>query len=304
VDLSRTDPQNTGGDGVDQISGFNNVVGSKFDDELAGNALANVFEGSGGTDTVSYAHPSPGVQKGVTVSLAKPNQQQDTGSEGQDTLTAISNLIGSPFGDTLTGNGAANRIDGGGGSDTVDAGDGADTVLLRDGISDHADCGGATDTVQSDWAGLDVLAGCENVDFAPTPPAGGDVPADPGTVTGSGTGAAADMTLTFRFTAKKHQRLGKRGIVKGSLLCPDEACSGDVSAKLAIGHPARRSVYRTVAITAGTAKVVKLRLSARNVRRARAALGAGRKVTVRMTAVARDAAGNRRTITRKVVLGA
>jgi hypothetical protein len=36
----------------------------------------------------------------------------------------------------------------------------------------------------------------------------------------------------------------------------------------------------------------------------RAALHAGYKVTVRVTAVARDAAGNRRTITRKVVLGA
>jgi hypothetical protein len=73
-----------------------------------------------------------------------------------------------------------------------------------------------------------------------------------------------------------------------------------VSATLA----ARRAANRTVAVPAGTAKVVKLRLGAGNVRRARAALHAGRKVTVRVTAVARDAAGNRQTITRKVVLGA
>jgi RTX calcium-binding nonapeptide repeat (4 copies) len=305
VDLGRSDAQDTVGAGTDQLTGFGRVIGSKFDDELAGNGGPNVIDGGGGSDTVSYAHPSPGVQKGVTVSLAKPNQQQDTGSEGQDTLVAISNLIGSPFGDTLTGNNAANRIDGGGGPDTIDAGDGPDNVLLRDGISDHADCGGATDTVQSDWAGLDVLAGCENVDFAPAPATGGDPAAggtatDPGTGTVTGSSAAADTTLTFRFTAKKHQRLGKRGTVKVQLSCPDEACSGEVSAKLA----ARSAAHRTIAVGAGAPKVVAMKLNARTVRTARAALRAGRKVTVRITAVARDAAGNRKTVTRKVVLGA
>jgi hypothetical protein len=167
--------------------------------------------------------------------------------------------------------------------------------LLRDGISDHADCGGADDTVESDVQGLDVLTGCEQVAFAPfTPPAGqpaGDPPSQPG---------AADTSLTFRFSAKKHQRLGKRGIITASLLCPDEACSSQVSATFA----ARRAANRTVAVRAGTAKVVKLRLGVGNVRRARAALRAGRKVTVRVTAIARDAAGNHQTVTRTIRLRA
>jgi hypothetical protein len=174
-------------------------------------------------------------------------------------------------------------------------------VLLRDGISDHADCGGATDTVQSDVAGLDVLTGCEQVDFAPF--------VDPGQPGGGGGGAgpagpAADTTLTFRFTAKARQRLGKRGIVKGSLLCPDEACTGAVSSKLMIGHTARPAAHTTTQIAAGAAKVVKLKLGARNLRRARAALRHGKRVALKVTAIARDAAGNRQTVTRTIRLRA
>jgi hypothetical protein len=252
-----------------------------------------------GNNSVSYADPSPGVQAGVTVSLATQGVAQDTGTEGSDTLSGISGLVGSPFADTLTGDAAANRIDGGGGSDTVNAGDGADTLLLRDGISDRADCGGADDTVESDVAGLDVLTGCENVAFQA---AAGQPGGQPG---GGPTGpAATDTTLTFRFTAKKRQRLGKRGIVKGSLLCPDEACMGEVSSKLTVGRTARRAARTTTELGAGDAQVVRLRLSARNLRLARAALRHGQRVTLKVTAVAHDAAGNRRTVIRKIELKA
>jgi hypothetical protein len=219
---------------------------------------------------------------------------QDTGSEGKDTLSGMSGLIGSPFADTLTGDAAANRIEGGGGADTIDAGDGPDTVLLRDGVSDHADCGAGTDTVQTDVAGLDVLTGCEQADFAPfvDPPApngGGGDPAGPGAVT--------DTALTFRFTAKARQRLGRRGVVRGLLSCPDEACTGALSSKPAVKR-------RSVALAAGTVKTVKLRLTTRSLRRARAALRHGARVSLKLTAVAHDAAGNGRTVTRTIRLRA
>jgi Ca2+-binding RTX toxin-like protein len=317
IDLSSSASQDTGGSGSDYASGFKRLVGSPFDDVLGGTGGAELISGGGGDDTLAghggndvldggagtNIDSYEGVPKGVSVALTYPaGFAQDTGA-GMQRLSNFSGLTGSPFDDALAGDAAPNRIDGGGGADTINAGDGADTVLLRDGVADHADCGGATDTVESDVQGLDVLTGCEQATFAPfTPPAGqpgGDPQPQPGPGTGPG---ATDATLTFRFTAKKRQRLGKHGVIKGSLLCPDEACSGNVSAKLAIRHAARRSAYRAVAISAGSTKVVKLRLGARDVRRARAALHAGRKVTVRVTAVARDAAGNRRTVTRKVVL--
>jgi len=315
VDLSHSGSQDTGGAGNDYVSGFKVLIGSPWDDMLAGTKGAesilagngddtligrggnDMLNGGAGANIASYEDAPNGVHVALTYAAGFA---QDTG-DGLQRLYDISGLTGSPFDDALTGDAAANRIDGGGGADTVNAGDGPDTVLLRDGVADQADCGGASDTVESDVQGLDVLTGCEQVAFAPFTPPAGQPGGDPQPQPQPGPGAA-DTTLTFRFTASKHQRLGKRGIVKGSLLCPDEACTGDVLAKLAIGHPARRSVYRTVAIAAGATKVVKVRLGARNVRRARAALRTGRKVTVLVTAVARDAAGNRRTVTRKVVL--
>jgi Ca2+-binding RTX toxin-like protein len=312
VDLSHSGDQDTGGSGTDYVSGFQALLGSPFDDVLTGTKGAEAIYGAGGNDTLAgdggndTLNGGAGVNiasyadapKGVTVALTyAAGFAQDTG-DGLQRLSNISGLTGSAFGDVLTGDAAANRIDGGGGADEINAGDGADTVLLRDGVADQADCGGASDSVESDAQGLDVLTGCEQVTFAPfVPPAGqpGGDPQQPQPGPG-----AADTTLTFRFTARKHQRLGRHGTVKVSLRCPDEACSGQVSAKFA----ARVAAHRTVAVSAGKAKVVKLRLGARDARRARAALHAGRKATVRVTAVARDAAGNRRTITRRVVLGA
>jgi Ca2+-binding RTX toxin-like protein len=313
VDLSHGGSQDTGGAGNDYVSGFKVLIGSPHDDVLAGTKGAesilaangddtligrggnDMLNGGAGANIASYEDAPNGVAVALTYAAGFA---QDTG-DGLQRLYDISGLTGSAFDDVLTGDAAANHIDGGGGADTINAGDGADTVLLRDGIADQADCGGATDTVESDAQGLDVLIGCEQVTFAPFVAPAGQPGGDPQQPQ-PGPGAAADTTLTFRFTARKHQRLGRHGTVKVSLRCPDEACSGQVSAKFA----ARVAAHRTVAVSAGKAKVVKLRLGAHNVRRVRAALHAGRKVTVRVTAVARDAAGNRRTITRKVVLGA
>jgi Ca2+-binding RTX toxin-like protein len=329
VDLARTDRQDTGGAGNDKLSGFAALIGSDYDDVLAGTEGSNAIEGldgddvligrggndelrggagttsKAGFDVVSYSEPSPGVQKGVTVSLAKQGVAQDTGTEGQDVLYGISGVIGSPFADALTGDATGNRIEGGGGSDTVNAGDGPDTVLLRDGISDHADCGGADDSVESDVAGLDVLTGCESVTFSPVSGQPGGQPGGGASdVPGSGPGATVDTTLTFRFSAKARQRLGKRGVVEGSLLCPDEACTGEVSSKLAVGRTARRAAHTTTQLPAGAAKIVRLKLSARNLRLARAALRHGRRVTLKVIAVAHDAAGNRQTLTRTIRLRA
>jgi len=310
VDLSHSGSQDTGGAGNDYVSGVQTLVGSPHDDVLAGTSGADSIAGGGGNDTLIGRGGNDALNggtgtniasyedapKGVTVALTyAAGFAQDTG-DGLQRLTNISGLTGSPFDDILTGDAGANRIDGGGGADTIYAGDGPDTVLLRDGVSDTADCGGASDIVESDVQGLDVLTGCEQVAFAPfTPPAqqpGGD-PQQPQPGPG-----ATDTALTFRFTAKGRQRLGRRGIVKASLLCPDEACTGDVSATLA----GRRAAHRTIAVRAGAAKVVSVKLSARTVRRARVALRHGKRVTVKLTAVARDAAGNRRTVTRKIVL--
>src|SRR5581483_11860800 len=113
VSLGVSAPQNTNGAGTDTLTGFENLIGSAFKDRLAGNLQANVLNGGGGIDTVTYAASAAAVD----VSLAT-----GSGSGGDaegDTLIDVENLTGSAFDDTLEGDGGNNVLTGNGGSDTV-----------------------------------------------------------------------------------------------------------------------------------------------------------------------------------------
>jgi Ca2+-binding RTX toxin-like protein len=108
--------------------GFENLIGSVWDDQLTGNGRDNVIEGGAGADvinggedypigdTASYAH-SP---HAVTVDLAT-----GTGSGGDaegDQLSNIEHLLGSQWDDVLTGNAGLNVLEGGAGADQLDGG--------------------------------------------------------------------------------------------------------------------------------------------------------------------------------------
>ncbi|MDQ3756453.1 MAG: fibronectin type III domain-containing protein [Actinomycetota bacterium] len=113
VNLKATAAQDTVGAGTDTVSNFENLTGSASADTLLGNDGNNVITGGGGLDTVSYANAGVG----VTVSL-RTTAAQTTGA-GDDTITQIENLTGSPQADTLAGDGGDNAIDGGNDLDTV-----------------------------------------------------------------------------------------------------------------------------------------------------------------------------------------
>ena len=83
--------------------------------------------------------------------------QQNTGGAGLDTLDSIEGLIGSSFGDALTGNGEANRLDGAAGNDAL-VGD-SKSNILRGGAGADAVYGGAgNDSLHGD-TGADKLFG-------------------------------------------------------------------------------------------------------------------------------------------------
>ena len=108
VDVSLVTGLGHGGDAEgDILAGIENLTGSAFDDTLAGDAGNNVLIGGAGIDTVSYQSATAG----VTVSLAVTAAQNTVGA-GTDTLATFENLIGSAFGDTLTGSNAANVLTG------------------------------------------------------------------------------------------------------------------------------------------------------------------------------------------------
>ncbi|AZD06986.1 T1SS secreted agglutinin RTX [Pseudomonas chlororaphis] len=133
------------GDGNDVLvagSGNNTLHGDAGNDLLFGGPGNDLLDGGTGNDTASYAHASAG----VTVDLSLLGAQ-NTGGAGTDTLTAIENLVGSNYNDTLTGDNNANLITGGLGNDVLNGGGGDD--LLIGGMGNNTLTGGSgSDTFQ------------------------------------------------------------------------------------------------------------------------------------------------------------
>lgn len=55
VNLAVKEAQNTGGSGVDTITGIERIIGSIFDDTLIGTSGGNILTGGGGIDTLTGA---------------------------------------------------------------------------------------------------------------------------------------------------------------------------------------------------------------------------------------------------------
>jgi len=184
VSLAVTAAQSTGS-GNDTISGFENLIGSGFDDVLTGSDGANLLNGGAGNDTLDGGLGDDGLNGGtgidtasyakaasaVTVSLAL-GVPQDTLGAGVDTLIAIENVTGSNFGDTLTGTAGANALLGGGGNDLLvgglgndmlDGGAGIDTISYAGAASLVRVNLGLTAAQGTGGGGTDTILGVENV---------------------------------------------------------------------------------------------------------------------------------------------
>lgn len=291
LDLGMTAAQETGY-GKDTVTGVENADGTGFGDVLLGDAGPNelkagagddlvdgrggddVLDGSADVDTLSYASAPAGVAADLGAGTA-------SGGDGADTLTGFENLVGSPFADTLTGSAAANAITAGTGADVVQALGGPDLVDVRDGAADNASCGSELDRAVSDRRGLDtVQPDCEVVDALPEP--GGNQPP-------AGDTPPTDKTLDFRLSGKRVQRLVEQRAVVVRLRCPAEPCSAVVK----VGGKVARLRKVTKKVPAGRVRTLKLPLKRRQRDAIEERLLAGKKPTLKVTAVATDAAGNR-----------
>jgi Ca2+-binding RTX toxin-like protein len=158
--------QDTIGAGLDTLTGFENLTGSRLNDILTGDIYNNVIDGGAataaggddimdggdGVDTVSYAL----AEAAVSVTLAtQSGVQQDTLGGGLDTLSNFENLTGSAFDDLLAGDSNDNAIDGGEGIDTANYAAAASGVAVSLALQ-----GSAQDTV---GAGIDTLSNIENI---------------------------------------------------------------------------------------------------------------------------------------------
>ncbi|WP_380786351.1 calcium-binding protein [Sphingomonas sp. R86521] len=142
-------------DGIvnDHLAGIGNASGSGFDDNLRGDALANVLDGgAGGSDTVSY------IDAGVSVIIDLAAQLTWDGTVN-DQLKSIENAQGTRYGDVLVGDAGANILQGLGGADLLTGGGGADRFLYTDlsdsqlGALDHI-----LDFSEMDGDRVDVIA--------------------------------------------------------------------------------------------------------------------------------------------------
>ena len=144
VTVSLASGTGTGGDAQgDTLSGFENLLGSAFNDVLTGDGGANILDGGAGDDsliggagadtliggtginTASYAGAGSAVNASLTTGTGT------LGEANGDTFSGIQNLIGSNFNDTLTGDANDNILVGGLGNDTLSGLDGNDTLDVR-----------------------------------------------------------------------------------------------------------------------------------------------------------------------------
>ncbi|MEM8553618.1 MAG: calcium-binding protein [Pseudomonadota bacterium] len=202
VDLEIIVAQDTG-QGLDALVSVENLFGSNEADALMGNSADNVLRGSQGRDTLHGRDGDDTLRGGggqdelrgdggddvlrggqgfdtavywggdaVTVSLAI-GTAQDTGGAGFDELRSIEGLMGSDFGDNLSGNGGKNRIEARRGDDTVTGAAGDDTLFGQSGNDDMKGGTGA-DSLRGGLgddkldggrgAGVDTLRGGDGAD--------------------------------------------------------------------------------------------------------------------------------------------
>lgn len=138
-------------DAITGSSGSNSIDGGDGNDTIVGGAGADSLSGGNGTDVLSYA----GAAAAIAVSLAA-----GTGSAGEangDTVAGFENVVGSSYNDTITGDIGTNSIEGGAGNDSLNGGDGNDTIMGGTG-ADSLNGGNGTDylSYQSATASISV----------------------------------------------------------------------------------------------------------------------------------------------------
>lgn len=175
-------------------NGFDTVVGGQGNDEMRGQNGNDVLRGGPGADkyyggsgdnTASFVNADGPVVADLAAGTA-------TG-EGSDTLSAIVNLVGSPFDDDLRGSSASNSILGMGGHDLLLGGDGADELLGGPGGDELFGEGGA-DTLDGE-EGADKLRGGSGYDLLIGGPHPDDIRGGNGNDTVSYQGAPGIVTV-------------------------------------------------------------------------------------------------------------
>jgi Ca2+-binding RTX toxin-like protein len=146
-----------GDDTVNGGTGDDRLWGNAGNDTFVGGAGADIFAGGAGLDTADYRAAVDGVSIDLTLNTASGPDAAG------DSFNSIENLIGTAFGDMLTGNLAGNVLTGGAGNDTLDGREQNDT--LHGGGGNDMLLGGIGDDLLFGDAGNDKLWGNDGSDI-------------------------------------------------------------------------------------------------------------------------------------------
>ena len=173
-----------GFDGVDTLKNINYVLGSNFNDFIQGSSALGVelFEGGLGNDTIDggaitgggwdLTTTKPTNPNAVIYASAKSAVQVDlnlgiaTGADGTDKLVNINFVVGSDYGDTLTGSNNTEVVElffGRGGNDTIDGGMGIDLADYGSGNATAVNVNLLTGIALDGLGGTDKLINIEGV---------------------------------------------------------------------------------------------------------------------------------------------
>jgi Ca2+-binding RTX toxin-like protein len=188
VQADLLDPSgNTGDAAGDVYDGIQGLVGSEFDDVLAGDDGQNRIGGGGGNDTIHGRGDSDNLlggagadlidggdgfdsvwgEAGDDTLLGGVNPDELVGGEGEDSLSgddAADNLLGGAGNDTLAGGADDDNLGGGPGADLIDGGPGSDTaVYTYQGHTSGVRADLAVPARNTGDAAGDVFSGIENL---------------------------------------------------------------------------------------------------------------------------------------------
>lgn len=151
------------------LLGDDTLNGGDGDDLLEGGAGADMLRGGAGFDFATYG----GAAAGVTASLIGGTEG---GEAAGDTFASVEGLLGSAFGDSLTGDSASNVIQGYAGNDILDGGGGIDQLIGGDG--DDTIIGGTGNDLLAGGTGADTFMYLSAVESQSTPQIAPDVISD------------------------------------------------------------------------------------------------------------------------------
>ncbi|MFD2175825.1 beta strand repeat-containing protein [Rhodobacter lacus] len=181
-----------GTDSADTLTGGadnDTLIGAAGNDLLIGGAGADRLDGGAGTDRASYSTSAVGV------SLNLATGSGTAGDAAGDVLTSIEFVIGSAYGDNITGDSANNYLSGLAGDDMLVGGAGNDTLV--GGLGADTLIGDSGADILEGGAGADIMDGGTGIDRVSYASSSAGVRINLATGAASGGDATGDVLLSI-----------------------------------------------------------------------------------------------------------